>query len=231
MSKEKERLINMLQTHKITDDEYQLLSAALDKKSSRLHSLFLFLINPFQKISGVYALITGFFLIICMSYFGVIGKVYFPGILDFIDPIGSSQTAIQINFNFFILLYENMISWVVLACLFMLVAKIFKQKRTRVVDFFGMLALSRLPYAIFAAFFAITRTINPGFMLVNTFRPSLLVSLFFIVVMLCVVWQITLYFYALKESSGLSGKKLWISYIVIIIFGEIISNSLTTLIR
>ena len=44
------------------------------------------------------------------------------------------------------------------------------------------------------------------------------------------IWQIITYFYALKESSGLSGKKLSISFIAAILLGEMITSTLTMLI-
>lgn len=43
------------------------------------------------------------------------------------------------------------------------------------------------------------------------------------------MWQITTYFFALKVSSGLSGKKLWVTFVLAMILGEAISWQLTNI--
>ena len=60
-------------------------------------------------------------------------------------------------------------------------------------------------------------------------HPSLAMSAFSIIVIGLFVWQIITYFYALKESSGLKGKKLMLSFIVALILGEVIASPLTTI--
>jgi hypothetical protein len=74
--------------------------------------------------------------------------------------------------------------------------------------------------------------INPSFMEVDienglNFDPSIMTSIFGFIVILCFIWEIATYFYALKESSGLIGKKLWGSFIASIIIGESIATPLT----
>jgi hypothetical protein len=46
--------------------------------------------------------------------------------------------------------------------------------------------------------------------------------------MVLIVWEIILYFYAMKESSGLVGKKLWLGFIISLIAGDLIAFPLTT---
>jgi hypothetical protein len=58
-------------------------------------------------------------------------------------------------------------------------------------------------------------------------QPTVLAIIFSFVVITCATWHIVTYLYALKESSGLSGKKLWISFIACILIGEIITNFIT----
>jgi len=68
-------------------------------------------LNPFQKISGAKALISGILIICMMSYFGVIAKFYFPGILSCLNSY--SMENLSIKPNFYLLLYQNLISWIV----------------------------------------------------------------------------------------------------------------------
>ena len=116
--------------------------------------------------------------------------------------------------------------------LFIVFAKIFQQKRLRIVDFFGTTALSRFPFLILMIFLAIVRVVNPSIMDIDLTKglqlhPSIFMSLFGVIVILCFIWEIVTYFYALSESSGLTGKKLWISFIAALILGEAISSPLT----
>lgn len=230
MTKEKERLIGMLKENKISEDDYKILSASLDKKTSLAEMLFSILINPFQRIAGFYSLATGLVGIFCMSYFGVIAKVYFPGILDCLNASIVKNPKIPLSFS--LLAYQNIVSWFVLTILFIISAKIFQQKRIRIIDFFGTVALSRFPFLILVVFLSIVRVANPSFMDIDLTRgfqvqKSLMTPVFGTVVVICAIWQILTYFYALKVSSGLIGKKLWISFIGSIILGEMISSTLT----
>ena len=232
MSKEKERLMNLLNENKISEEEYKLLSGAIGKKSSAANLLFSLLINPFQKVAGFYALILGLIVIFCMSYFGLLAKMYFPGILDVLNA--SVVKNLKIQMSFFLLLYQNLVSWLILAALFFIAAKIFKQKKLRLIDFLGTTALARFPYLILTLFLWIMRVVNPSFMEIDLTKgiqlhPSIATSMFAVVVIVCVLWQVTTYFYALKVSSGLAGKKLWISFICAIILGEAISSPLSTI--
>ncbi len=146
MTKEKERLRDMLKENKISEDDYKILSASLDKKPSFAEMMFSTLINPFQRIAGFYSLGAGLVVIFCMSYLGVVAKVYFPGILDCLNS--SIVKNPKIPLSFFLLVYQNLVSWIVLTVLFIIAAKIFQQKRMRTIDFFGTVALSRFPFLI-----------------------------------------------------------------------------------
>lgn len=232
MTEEKQRLLNMLKENKISQEEYQLLSASLDKKSSAAIALFSFLMNPFQKVAGIYALITGLIILICMSYVGVLANVYFPGILQVLNGVVVKNPKIALSFH--LLLYQILVSWLVLAALFFLAARMFQQKKLRLVDFFGTVALARFPYLIVTLFTWMMRVLNPTLMNVDITKgvqmhPSLTASFVGIFIYLCVLWQIATYYYALKVSSGLTGKKIWISFIVTIVLGEAITQPLTTI--
>ena len=232
MNKEKAHLMSMLKEHKISQDEYTLLLAALEKKSffDRISSFFL--INPFQKIAGVNALVWGMAVLIIMSYLGVVAKVYFPGVLSVLNASAVAHQKIEINF--FLLAYQNLVAWLVLSGMFLMSAKIFQQKRVRLVDFLGTVALARFPYLVLTLLMSIIRVVNPGFLAIElnkgvSLQPSIAMSAFSAVVICLFIWQIATYFYALKESSGLIGKKLWLGFIVSLILSECIASPLTTI--
>lgn len=232
MNKDKEHLMSMLRENKISQDDYNLLLGALNKKSFFDKVSSLFLINPFQKIAGFNALILGMVVMIFMSYFGVIAKVYFPGVLSVLNA--SAVVNQKIENNFFLLAYQNLVAWLVLAGMFMMAAKIFQQKRVRIVDFLGTVALARFPLLILTLFMSIIRVVNPGFLAIDLSKgiplhPSIAMSVFSAIAICLFIWQVATYFYALKESSGLIGKKLWLSFIVSLILGECIASPLTTI--
>jgi len=229
MASENERLLSFLKENKITQDEYKLLSKALDKPSGIRFVLSL-LINPYQKIAGLWAFIIGIAIILVISCLGSIAKIYFPGLLGILNASMIKNPNMGTDFLF--LLYQNAVIWGVLTALFILTAKFLQQKGVRIIDFMGTVALSRFPYLILTGFLALMRTVNPRFMDVGMeqglqLKPSILAVIFSSVVIICAVWHIVTYLYALKESSGLSGKKLWISFIACILIGEIIANFIT----
>lgn len=222
----------MLMENKITVDDYNLLLAALNKKSLVERFASSILINPFQKIAGFYALILGMCVLIIMSYVGVIAKVYFPGVLTLLN--GSVVANQQLAINFFLLAYQNLVACLVLAGLFMSAAKIFQQKRVRMIDFFGTVALARFPLLILTLCMAIIRVVNPEFLALDLSKgiplhPSLVMSVLSGITICLFIWQIAAYFYALKVSSGLIGKRLWFSFIVSLILGECIASPLATI--
>ncbi|MGD9591237.1 MAG: hypothetical protein AB7V32_01800 [Candidatus Berkiella sp.] len=229
MITENDRLLSLLKENKITQDEYKLLSKALDKPSN-LRVFLSLLINPYQKIAGLWAFLLGIGIIIAISYLGTIGKIYFPGLLGILNASMIKNPKISTDFMF--LLFQNTVIWAVLTGLFIITAKILALKGVRIIDFMGTVALSRFPYLILTGFLAIMRTVNPRFMDVGMeqglqLKPSMLAILFSSVVIICAIWHIATYLYALKESSGLSGKKLWISFIACILIGEIMTNFIT----
>lgn len=232
MMSEKERLFRMFEEQKITEDDYRILSEAINKKTSFWNTIFGYVINPFQRIAGGYSLLAGIITIIILSILGVIANVYFPGVLSCLNASAVKNPNIEVNF--FGLLYQNCVSWFVLSTLFILMSFLFKQKRLRIIDFFGTTALARFPYLFLTGYLALIRSLDPNFLALDftkglDFHPSITKSIFGLILIVCVIWQIITYFYALKESSGLSGKKLWGGFIVSIVLGEMISFPLAML--
>ena len=232
MLNERERLLNMLMANKISDKDFKTLSEAIEKEPSQMRRIFSMAVNPFQKIAGFYSLLIGLIIIVCMSYIGVVAKLFFPGILSSLNAAVIKNPKAPLNF--FMLLYQNIVCWLVLSVIFIIFAKMFQKKRLRMIDFFGTVALSRFPILILTAFISIIQIVNPGFLNINItdgiqFQFSIMMTFFTVIVLSCVIWQIVTYFFALRESSGLSGQKLWISFIGSMIIGELVAQQITTI--
>ncbi len=232
MSKDKERLDKMLQEKKISEADYKVLTAAMDKQSFFAKISGSFLINPFQKIAGAKALILGMIVLALMSFLGVIAKVYFIGVMGVINAHAVVKQMVDINF--FLLAYQNVVSWLVLSGVFMIAAKIAHKKRIRVVDFLGTVAFARFPLLILTGFMSLVQVFNPAFLAIDLsqgipMKGSLGMSLFGVVILSLFMYQIATYFHALKVSSGLVGKKLWLSFIASLIIAEMIIQPLATI--
>ena len=183
------------------------------------------LVNPFQKIAGVKALIIGGAILLLMSFLGVMGNVYFNSALSI-----HIQTSSP---DFFLLAYQNIVACLVLSICFALAAKLYR-KKTRFIDFIGTVTFARYPYLFVTALMAIIQNINPGFLAFNEqknapLETSLGITIFGISLLILAAWQVATYFYAFKESSGLIGKKLWSGFILSLIVAEVITQQLTRL--
>ncbi len=232
MPNDQERLTAMFKANKISEDDYKILSAALTKKTMPINRVFSILVNPFQKIAGFSALALGLVVIVAMSYLGTTAGLHFPGAID-LSSIALATKA-GIKFSFLLLVYQNLVSWLIVALIYLAIAIVLRQKRIRIVDFFGTVALSRFPFLLLVGLISIMRLIHPSSgAVIDTYNaalhPSIAAMIIFFSVNLCSVWQVITYFYALKESSGLTGKKLWIGFAVAIILAEFIASSVAML--
>lgn len=232
MKNDKERLMGMLAENKISEEDYNTLLMALKKKSfsSRIESSLW--LNPFQKIAGFKALLLGIIVLLVMSYTGALGGLYFLGPLTTINAsivVKQSQ-----HIGFLLLAYQNTVSCLILTTLFFITAKILTKKKLRIIDFLGTVTLSRFPLALFTVITSIVRMVDPTSLDIDMSKGlplhTFTMGLFILSVigMVIIVWQIITYFYAMKESSGLVGKKLWLGFIVSLVTAELIALPLTT---
>ncbi len=220
MDSEQERLLNLLHSNKISSDEYKLLSNALNKKS-RISTIYNHIINPFRTIAGVRALIWGIVVILIMSYLAVRIPIHFPGLLNYaINP-----NINKIKINFCIIFGQNIVSCLILSMVFFISAKIIRQKNLRIIDFLGMVLLSRYAYLTITIIFFITNKINNNIFIAKQ-APFVYSMFIMLVVFTGVIWQMVLFFSAFKESSGITGTKLWISFIISMIISTALSNYL-----
>lgn len=217
MSQEKEKLIAMLKRKKISENEFHLLTAALSKKSICENVEETLWINPFKKIAGLKALLLGLLIMAGMSIFGTYANLYFDSPFSAMFALGIKTT---VKPSFLLLMYQTIASCLVLGSLYYIAALIFGRKRLRLIDFFGTVALSRYPYLVLSAFAALIYFLYPAVFQIDVSKgydlhPSIADTMLDLVWMACYVWQILTYMFAFKESSGLEGKKFWISFMVV----------------
>lgn len=231
MNTEKARLDKMLQEQKISQEDYAILATALKRKTifNKIHSTFL--LNPFQKIAGIKALFLGVITLILISFFGVVAKVYYLSPMSTINALALAKQVITHPFLF--LLYQNVVCWLVLALSLLLAAKILQRKTVRVIDFLGTVAFARVPTLIATIYLAVLRVTYPSILYIDYSKGmqlhfSLAQYLFTAPVIILAIWQAMIYFYAYKESSGLTGKKGIFSFITVLVIAECISAPLTT---
>ena len=232
MSTEKARLDKMLQEKKISQDDYRMLLSSIKRRSffSKLQQSFW--LNPFQKIAGFKALTIGMLILVMTSYLGVKAKLYYLGPLSAINAtVLAKQT---ISYPFLFLLYQNIVNWLVLAILFMIAAKILQKNKMRVIDFLGTVSLAQFPMLLVTVYTCLIRRFYPSLIEFDVSKgfPIHFTAnqyIFTIPVIVFVVWQGVLCFYALKESSGLNGKKLWWGFLGTLILAGLIAQPLTTL--
>ena len=228
MSYEKQKLASMLQENKISKNDYQLLMSAIEHQEDQ--SLFAWFINPFQKIAGYPALILGLLGIILLSLVGVAAHVYFSSILECLNAANLKNMQV-LQPSFLILFSQNIINWLVLAAAFMASALIFGQKRLRIIDFLGTVALSRFPYIILSLLIAVIWQINPSSLdislaQITSYHFTIAGLMTDFIWQFCFAWQITTYFFALKVSSGLKGTKLWIAFVCSILLTDAVAHAI-----
>ncbi|MBN9230949.1 MAG: hypothetical protein J0I93_08870 [Legionella sp.] len=229
MNTEEEKLLAMFNANKISASDYQMLIAAINKKSFCTQIENSWLVNPFQVIAGYEALFLGLVLIIVMSLIGTYAEVYFDGILGFITP----YNLIAMKPNFLLLIYQNSVAWLVLACTFYVTALLLRQKNQRIIDFLGTVSLARFPILIPLIFTAFQKYWSPNLFKAEDLSKGVELhlnvtnTLGWLVMMGSLAWILMTYLFAFKESSGAEGRKLWIGYITSIVIGNILAMILT----
>lgn len=228
MATEYIQLVDMLNNKKITKDEYRLLIEALDKRPSKLNTLFTILINPFQKIAGWHALVIGIVIMLLLSYFGVLAGVYFDGVLGFSQANLLANAKIPPSFS--LLLVQNIIGCLVLTLFFAGLTYLFGQKRIRVIDFIGTITLSRFPLLVMLLVTALGKYFNPAPFLEKPpfhLHIDMMYVIFGILISVFQIWQYATYYFAFKESSGLPEGKLWFGLAVSLVLGHLVALHFT----
>ena len=214
------KLASLLEDKKITLDEFKLLSEALTNNKSTSKFKWSFFINPFEKISGFQALFIGIIVILGLCAFAVMRNDNFPGLINYDYAPFNYSLGKEFKITYPIVLYQNAVACLSLSILYYAFSKFYKQKSLRFIDFIGNVTLARFPLFIQAILGKIMYSIDPT--LRRSPHESVLSIIGWFYIIFCFIWLLTTYYYALKESSGLKDKKLWITYACSVAVSEVI---------
>jgi len=217
IDKNKERLLALFQEKKISEAELQILLNSIDTKISFFYKVYLFLINPFQKIAGFQAFFLGILFTIVMAFCANKADVHYPDII-------SLTSSIELNkkLNFIKILCEQLIQCTTLALFFYIFSLIYQNGKVRLIDFLGTVYFSRFPYFIMTLYILILRHLFPNILTGSGDHPWRYAM--YIFSDLGLAWQIITYFFAFKESSGLKDTRLWAGFILCIILASFTSG-------
>ncbi|HLX54916.1 MAG TPA: hypothetical protein VKR58_13305 [Aquella sp.] len=217
-----ERLLKLLQENKITEEEFHLLSNALTKKSNLFIRLATFLLNPFLTLSPKTCLVIGIVVTIFLGGIGWHLNMIFSGFA------GAEPTTIR--YPVYHVYLELICSWLIFTMFFLIFSLLFKVRISKVFDFFAFIAIAKTPYLVLMLICLILNSIDPSLITLTAEQaPNITYKIFNLIFSIMFylfwTWQIILYFNAYKESSGLSGDKVWPGFIISALTTNIILNT------
>ncbi|MDC0682974.1 YIP1 family protein [Sorangium atrum] len=167
-------------------------------------------LNPFERFGGGAAAAAGLAvaaLNVALTRLGV----RFDGFLDLhaTPAVISYRTA----------LLEQVVAWPLPALLFWTYARLLR-RRVRLIDFLGVIGLSRAPIALAAVALGLLAPRLPAG--VPAFTPELAVIA--VVGTVCLVWSLALLVRGFRNASGLRGAPLIAGLIGLVLLSEILSK-------
>ncbi|WP_437578985.1 YIP1 family protein [Sorangium sp. So ce887] len=167
-------------------------------------------LDPFERFGGEAAAVAGL-AVAALSVAVTRLGVRFDGFLDL-------HTAPQV-IPYTTALLEQVVVWPLPALLFWAYARLLRC-RVRIVDFFGVIGLSRAPLALAAIALGLLAPEPPAG--APRLTPELAVSA--VLATLCLVWFLTLLTQGFKNASGLRGARLIAGLIGLVLVSEIVSK-------
>lgn len=191
--------------------------------------------NPFFKIGGYPALMTGLLAMMITASVGWWLNVHFNGNL---------QVAIMPQRGILFTVAEHVVPWLVYSLIFFFLGSLLSKSRIRLIDVAGSFALARLPLLliVFTGLFDFKDQILEKLIVKATERPGGLselgftggeiafITLYVVVLLAVIIWFIALLYNAYRISCNLAGTKLVVSFIVGILAAESLSKLLIYLV-
>jgi hypothetical protein len=188
------------------------------------------ILNPFQVIAGLPALVIGITAIIFSALIASRTHCFFEGVIDaFIAP-----KSIEPLWAF---VAQGLINWLVLASLIAISGRLVAKSSYRLIDVFGTQALARFPYLIVAALSLIPSISRYPQHLQAVYSkttpvPAVLpydIYLYIMgtaIVFALIIWAAILMYRAFSVSCNAKGTKAIVYFIVIMGIGELITKLL-----
>ncbi len=184
------------------------------------------LFNPFHYVAGWAALAVGVACILVAGAIGALSETHFDGVLDF----HTGKAA-----PFWLFLGEGLLDWMAMGILLWPLGRMLSSSRVRALDVFGTQALARWPVIITALL-----ALLPGYRRASqslplrfagaggAFPDALVDWLAFGAALagglIMLVWMVALMYRAYAVSCNLSGGRAAGSFVVAVIFGEVLSK-------
>lgn len=217
----RKRLQYLLVTGKISRNEYNLLMKTVNQNLSFMVRFFSMCINPFPCVKSLDLLGLGIMAIIYLSIIGTQLHLHYDGLIGF-SVLDKHQVVNEVQ-----LLLEQLFTWIVWILVASLNLIIIRVNNFRHIDLINFSLIVKLPYLLFATIYYLFYLLDPAVLSFGVSASSsisvkiinMLLSIFSYTFM---IWVIVLYFNALKESSGLIGRKLWLCFVSTFISANIV---------
>jgi hypothetical protein len=218
-STNEERLLNLRNECKISQQEYEALLAAMYKKHSFAYKFFTYIFNPFRSMHPLVGIIVGLIVICVFAFIGVMLPAKFPGMM-------TTSLYYKGSLQFLPLLKQQAIIWLTTSVIFWLIAVILGSSWRRFFDFLAFTGVARVPYMLALLLDCALYRIDHK--LVDTEKVSLkgMIGLYYgsldIIVVSLIAWTLLLYFTAFSEATELNNSRRWFGYICGMILSMVI---------
>lgn len=186
------------------------------------------LFNPFEKYAGPLSVIIASVILLLSALLAKLGKVHFDGVIDM--HLGAETT-------FMYSLLEGLIDWLCMVLFIYLAALIFSPSSIRLVDVLGTQGMARFPFFITGIFswlistdkmekFIQYKVLHQGEAVEISVLDGVAFALVSLITLACLIWMIYLMFKAYAVSCNMKGGKAVASFIVSLLFAEILSKAL-----
>ena len=204
-----ERVHRLVEAGSIGPEEGARLLAAMRERPPR--SRLTLLIDPFERFGGGKAAIAGGLISAASIAVSQLG-VRFDGLLDMHVNRGAVPPIS-------VALVDQLAGWILPALCFFAYARVFS-RHVRLVDFVGMAGVARLPILLGALVTLPLMPADPTALMKLT--PALVPIAVF--GLLFVVLNVTLLYNGFKNASGLTGAKLVIGFVGLVLVVEVLSK-------
>ncbi|MDL2256976.1 YIP1 family protein [Bacteroidales bacterium OttesenSCG-928-I14] len=180
-----------------------------------------YLFKPFMYIAGKESLLIGLVVLLVLSLLSYLSSTFFDGVLDI--HYAAPDAAYNL-LPYFICVFT---SWIILS-LVMYITALVLNKKVRLVDMFGTLAMAKAPY-IFATFVGLIPAMHIAIDMADLQNIDVLMSqltaplLSMIVIIPITIWYVVLLYNAFSVSSNLKGTKGIVGFIIALLVSEVLS--------
>ena len=172
------------------------------------------LFNPFQFIAGWQAIIAGLVIMLITSILAYFSGAHFDGVLD--AHFALPHTPV---FPYRVFVYEQLNAWLCTFLLLYIAGFLSSKSKIRLIDVAGTISVARLPL-----FFASIIGFVPLLHLYPSIKNVYGILIWGLLLLLLFIWMMILLYNAYRISCNIKGTTAVWTFIVAIIFAEVISK-------